>query len=59
MKGRKGEYVILRDTGGYCYTTNSIFWHCFFRDMPLPGDETCELGEKTDWRVVTHKGKVL
>ena len=62
MKGRKGDYVILRDTGGYCYTTNSVFWYCFFRDRPLPGVEIgkgIEIGEKIDWSIVTHKGKVL
>lgn len=55
----KGRYVILRDTGGYCYTTNSIYWHCFFRDRSLPGDETCKLGEKPDWTVVTFLGEVI
>ena len=62
MKDRKGEYVILRDTGGYCYTTNSIFWYCFFTDRKLPGTEIgqdVKIGEKTDWDVVTHNGEIV
>jgi len=66
-KKPSGQYVIYRekpdkDGSRIVYSTNSIFWYCFFTDRPLPGSETptCrKFGEKIDWNVVTHRGKII
>lgn len=55
----KGKYVIVRDKKD-CYTTDSIFWYCFFTNTPLPGDvKQLEKGTKTNWHTITHNGKVI
>jgi hypothetical protein len=66
-KKPSGEYIIYReepdkDGSRIVYSTNSIFWYCFFTDRPLPGSEIgpgVKIGEKIDWSIVTHEGKIV
>ena len=57
----KGKYCILHKDGEL-YSTDNIFWYRFFTNTPLPGDVEIsekQMGTKTDWHTITHKGKVI
>jgi len=66
-KKPSGQYIICRekpdkDGSRIVYSTNSIFWYCFFTNHPLPGSKIPtrgNIGTKIDWNVVTFNGKVV
>jgi len=57
-KKPSGEYIIYREEPDTVYSTNSIFWYCFFTNMPLPGTiPHIKPGPRTDWSIITFNGR--
>lgn len=57
----KGEFFVHR-IGNEIYSTNSIFWGCFYTNRASPGTEISKgvkIGEKIDWSIVTHNGEII
>jgi len=59
----KGEFFV-HQIDDEIYSTNSLFWACFFTDKRIPGAEkqkelTDKDKEKTNWDIVTHNGKII
>jgi len=54
-----GEYFV-HIVDNMLYSTNSLFWACFFTKKPLPGSEhQNEPYIPVDWDVIAHKGKII
>lgn len=55
----KGDFFV-HQIGDIVYSTNSVFWHSFFTDTPLPGAEI-QKGklEPVNFDIVTHNGEII
>lgn len=55
----KGEFFV-HQIDDEIYSTNSLFWACFFTDKPMPGSEK-QKGDNIpiDFDVVTYNGEII